>query len=219
MGGYAAIAFCDELCADRVIAIAPQYSIDPDFDTRWSKEARAIKEWHWTIKQGSCQGRKVTVIYDELMNADLRQITHLKKTVQPDAWHEIHVPFGGHTPAKLLAETGQISVVTSALLEDADDVVLGYRWSKLRTSSTYLFNLGAYAARHQRYKLAALALNRMLAQKNHNTPIAHNLLSTVMIELNQPHLAIAHIAILTHLRPNNTALRNKLSRLIEKTVH
>lgn len=45
MGGYAAIRFSGSLKADTVIALSPQYSIDPikvPFERRWQQEARSI---------------------------------------------------------------------------------------------------------------------------------------------------------------------------------
>src|SRR5690606_30202022 len=46
MGGYAALRFADAAGANAVLAISPQYSIDPKkmpFETRWHQESQRIQ--------------------------------------------------------------------------------------------------------------------------------------------------------------------------------
>jgi hypothetical protein len=114
MGAFAATTYADALGAAKVIAIAPQYTIErgaAPFEKRWANQAARItfRPDHAQVAQG-CHHY---IFYDNKTpdgrHADLIAAAAAKATL-------VHVEGGGHTVAVVLAEAGCLSSLTRAII-------------------------------------------------------------------------------------------------------
>lgn len=152
MGGYAAIRFSGAVGAERAIAIAPQFAIDPTlppFDSRWAKDAARIRFIHGDVWTGA--SAQVVAIYDNC-SVDLRHIVLFRRFVR---LFEIPVPHSGHNPARFLVDLGLFQDMIGDLLMDRFDTQ-AFRLAcreKRKISPEYFFHLSR-AARHAPRALA-----------------------------------------------------------------
>jgi tetratricopeptide (TPR) repeat protein len=143
MGGYAALAFSKVLSAKRVVAIAPQISIDRarcPWEARWPDEARRIAFIRDDMASQLSRTAEIFVLYDPL-GEDRRHVDELRK-IRPV--HELLFPFAGHLVGQLLAELHLFRRLIPQILERGL-VPPDFR-SELRarraTSPSYLAALG-----------------------------------------------------------------------------
>lgn len=185
MGGYAAINFSEALNARRVVAISPQYSVDPakmPRERRWHAETRAIRFIHDQIDR--LQGRvdKVFLVYDN-RNTDWRHIHHIRRNVRVA---DIVIPFAGHPVSGFLTETGLLSGLALDLLRDQFDAVAFS--ARLRAaqqqSGTYLLGLHKALPPHRRGLRRALlvragtVLRHRIGRKPHDKDAWFHLFQT-----------------------------------------
>ena len=119
MGAYAVINFADDLGLDSLVAIGPQFSIDPakvPFETRWNKEAQEITFRHDKIERGT-RNRRGWILYDphtsDTRHADLILAHHDFTPVQ--------VYFADHHPLAVLQQTGLTEPLLLDLVHDRLD--------------------------------------------------------------------------------------------------
>jgi hypothetical protein len=164
MGGYAAIRFADLVGANRVLAMSPQYSIDPQkvpWEKRWSENSRIID--FSREKRLHCSSVPV-IIYDQF-DDDAKHVDLISSeiTVERKA-----VPFIGHPAGTFLNEAGVIRRIPLAMLSDdlSVDDLLQEAKNKRRECHTYILN----AARKQPpYRpLMRSALTDMLGRASPN---------------------------------------------------
>lgn len=120
MGGYAALAFSKLFSASRVVAFAPQYSIDSTktpWETRWRRNAAAIDFVLDHMESQISPTAGISVIYDPLFALDAN---HIKKIRDIRPIREIKVPMGGHLVARFLGECGVLSAMVASLLRTDD---------------------------------------------------------------------------------------------------
>ena len=104
MGGYAAIRFADAAGAHSVLAISPQYSIDPEkaaFEKRWLQDGQRIK-WLPDI-DGALATRVSPVVVFDSMSDDRRHVELIEAEIEIS---RIALPFCGHPAATYLADVG-----------------------------------------------------------------------------------------------------------------
>jgi tetratricopeptide (TPR) repeat protein len=168
MGGYAAIAFSRALGANLALALAPQYSIDEDFDTRWQDSARKIPQWTYRIDPGTAGGDALVVIYDDKNRLECAQIEKLKQAVSFKRISEVKATFSGHPPGQFLNQTGILKSVIAQALDGRTAIEISYSWSLLRRSEIYLKNLGNHAVDLGRLPLAGLCFSRLVGMAPEN---------------------------------------------------
>ncbi|MBL8322358.1 MAG: hypothetical protein JNJ93_08820, partial [Acinetobacter sp.] len=106
MGGYAAIKYSNLLDAQRVVAMVPQYSIDPDDveDTRYNMFYQPELNGSMQIKpEDVSPEREYIVVFDPYYAADRVHVEHLKPVI-PHA-HLLHLPYTGHDAIAVLASS------------------------------------------------------------------------------------------------------------------
>ena len=116
MGGYAALAFSKALNAVRVVAIAPQVSIDRKrcpWEKRWAKEAASISFIRDDMAELVSPTAEIFVLFDPF-NVDNRHVAELKR-IRPVT--EIRLPFASHLVGRFLGEIGLLSSLVAGLLE------------------------------------------------------------------------------------------------------
>ena len=119
MGGYAAIRFADRLGANAVLALSPQYSIDPaktPFDDRWNQDSHRIKWLPEIDGPVVCQCRPV-IVFDP-KSRDGSHVLRLSKDIQITG---IPLPYSGHPATTYLQEANLLEPMILAVLDDTLD--------------------------------------------------------------------------------------------------
>lgn len=107
MGGYAALRFADAAGAHSVLAISPQYSIDPQkaaFEKRWLQDGQRIK-WLSDIDSALTTKAKPVVIFDP-MGDDRRHVELIETEIEIS---RIALPFCGHPATTFLADVSLLA--------------------------------------------------------------------------------------------------------------
>ena len=116
MGGYGALMFSRKLQADRVVAIAPQYSIDSQvvpFETRWQDDRSRVQFMYDDMAEGLIQQGQVVVFYDKFFEFDHLHVEMIEKHRPVD---KFLVNFSTHTVARSLNDMGILSRVMERVL-------------------------------------------------------------------------------------------------------
>lgn len=159
MGGYAALRFADLLDVDAVLALSPQYTINPTrvpFEKRWLQDSERIV-WMPHGEPPLPTRAQAVVVYDP---ASLDKL-HVDLIARESTLVIIPIRYSGHPSASMLAEQQMLSPLLMDVLAGAVDSEKYRRAAKARRdeSVTYLINLSDAAAS----KRQALAL--MLSEK------------------------------------------------------
>lgn len=120
MGGYAAIRFADAVGADAVLALSPQYSIDPlkvPFETRWRQEAERI-EWRPEI-DGAINCACAPIIVFDPLGVDGR---HVDLIAAETAVQRFPLRYSGHPSTTFLSELGLLEPLALQALSGELDV-------------------------------------------------------------------------------------------------
>lgn len=116
MGGYGALMFSSLLKADRVVAIAPQYSIDSQvvpFETRWQDDRSRVQFMYDDMAQGLIKEGQVVIFYDKFFEFDH---LHVEMIEQHRPVDKFLVNFSTHTVARSLNDMGVLSRVMERVL-------------------------------------------------------------------------------------------------------
>ncbi|RYM07978.1 tetratricopeptide repeat protein [Sphingobium cupriresistens] len=166
MGGYGALFFSGAVQPDCVVAIAPQFSIEPGeapLEKRWAANVPRIIDRGGFVRPAMAgrimQSGKVFILFDPA-NPDARHIP-LFEAVRPI--ERIVSPFGGHGLIVALKQMGlDYAVGTMAIDADPDPAVMRREIrSRRRDSAEYFYNMIAYLQRSGKsvQKVLALAIN------------------------------------------------------------
>ncbi len=141
MGAYAAIRFADLVGAHAVLALAPQYSIDPakvPWETRWLQDGARIR-WREAL-DGPIRCKPVPCLVYDPMGEDLR---HADRIAQDIAVQRIPVPLSGHPVTTYLCDTGLLQPLLLAAIDPEGDPAAHIRagLKRRKTSSFYLGEL------------------------------------------------------------------------------
>ncbi|WP_139850722.1 hypothetical protein [Acinetobacter pullicarnis] len=113
MGGYAAIKYSKLLGLKRVVAMVPQYSIDPEEveDRRYSDFYDIDLHADMRIQtQDLASDCEYIIIYDPYFDHDREHYLKIQAVIPASALHTLHLPYTGHDVIAVLA--------SSALLHD-----------------------------------------------------------------------------------------------------
>jgi len=137
MGGYAALRFADAAGANAVLAISPQYSINPQkapFETRWQQDSQRIR-WLPDVDGVLKVAAKPVIVFDPCGD-DLLHVNLIEEAI---AIERIMLPHCGHPSTTFLGEVGLLGSLVLQVLEgtlDADGVRREAR-RRRRTSSIH----------------------------------------------------------------------------------
>lgn len=166
MGAYAAVRFARDVQADRVVAISPQYSIDPrtvPFEKRWaefSPEITFLWDWPSPTAERASTGPEVAAIYDP-HNRDIR---HVALIAAHHPVHHILVPHGGHPVTALLTEAGMLSGLILNLIRGTHDPAAFDALLAERSPQTAAFHAVQADALPRHETRRRLALHRRAAE-------------------------------------------------------
>ena len=156
MGAYAALLFSGALRATRVLAFAPQFSVDPakvPFENRFDPYVKSLDFCHDRMLEMISPTAEKTIVVDPFEEYDARhfRLIAAAPNVQP-----LLLPFAGHFPAQFLREAGILSTVVQSVLTghlDQGPVREKLR-SARRQSSRYYIQSAMALARRGRFRNA-----------------------------------------------------------------
>jgi hypothetical protein len=152
MGGYGALIASDQLRAERVVAFAPQYSINPDevpWETRWLKYARKIQFQGNDFANDVCKG-DIILFSDPFCSLDQKHIDLIQKH---RSITNVKVPFSGHELARVLRDCGLLGEATLSALGGSFDLKLfQQKLRKVRKESCLTFS-GASCLLRTKFRL------------------------------------------------------------------
>jgi|GEM_PF-2750211 len=160
MGAYGALLLSGRLDARKVIAVAPQYSIDRaqvPWETRWKRAAKKIGGFRHRLEDAVSRDAQKFVLYDP-MSADRAQVEMFAKD---ESWNFVGLPFTSHQVLQSLLETGALPILLKDLFDGGPDItalVQKLRGAR-RTSKIYWLSL-AQSATQRRPTLARYALTQ-----------------------------------------------------------
>lgn len=141
MGGYAAIRFADAAGANAVLALSPQFSIDPNrepFDPRWLQDSHRIAWLPEIDGPIQCQATPVVVYDSKSIDA-----VHVDLIAAEIEITRIALPYTAHPATSYLAEIGELAGLVFDTLDGVVDAaaVRARAWQKRRNSVIYLGEL------------------------------------------------------------------------------
>ena len=141
MGGYAAIRFADAVGANAILALSPQYSIDPTKmpgEKRWLQESTTIA-WRAEI-EGPIRCEAVPVIVFDPRGMDGE---HAARIAAETPISPIVIPYGGHPIGTYFADIGLLRRIVPQVLRDTVDIAAFQRnaLKRRKTSAVYLNEL------------------------------------------------------------------------------
>lgn len=157
MGGYAALRFADAAGANAVLALSPQFSIDPakvPFETRWLQDGRRIAFRPEIDGRLNCACRPL-IVYDSTGD-DERHVGLIVSEIEADLIGLRHV----HHPATTyLNDVSLLGPLVFGLLNGAVDVARFRAEAKdrRRDSAVYLGRLAELQPAHRTRLATALA--------------------------------------------------------------
>lgn len=202
MGGYGALILSGALRATRVVAIAPQFSPDPQkppYELRWPAQAEKIVFHNDDMLAMASESADKYIIFDRSHKHDK---VHFDLIAQLPRVHAINIPFSSHYALAYLSEIGVLREAFAALIfEDAPDLRLrtlrrlGRKQSAmyLRELSRRLANRGhmkaAFATASRAYVLGSASavaadvfLGVLLADREQYDGLIHVLVRLLQIE-------------------------------------
>ena len=155
MGGYGALLGSGPLDAARVLAVAPQFSIDRDIvptEVRWSDHAARIGTFIHDIEARISSNATIYTLHDP-RNYDQLQMNMFAARTN---WTRLYLPYGGHTPLIVLQQGGILTDLIDDIIYDRMDVTA---WrprltAARRHSRSYWRVMSIHAARVRRFDFA-----------------------------------------------------------------
>jgi hypothetical protein len=160
MGAYGALLLSGPLGAEKVLAIAPQFSINRarvPWETRWKQAADRIGGFIHDIDAHIAPGARKIVFYDRL-SRDRGQVDLFAADA---SWDLVNLPCASHQVLRFLQETGALKPLLADLFGPGPDTALirARARANRRSSALYWLTLALYAQR-RRPALARAALRR-----------------------------------------------------------
>ncbi len=162
MGGFAALHLADAIGADRVLALSPQWAVDPSrapWEIRWQQDAHRIR-WLRDFAHPIGDTMRPVVVYDPRLPLDRR---HAEQIAAETPAQLVAVPYCGHPVATFLGEVGMLRPMLEAVLDDRFDLRALRSEVRARRSASAVY-LGTLAERQPDTRLrTAIALGRRAA--------------------------------------------------------
>jgi hypothetical protein len=161
MGGHGALVASKPLGATRVVAYAPQFSVDPKlvpWEKRWLSDVRSIEFIGAPFTETVAAPDGIYILSDPFFEIDQR---HVLEIARHAPIRHLRVAFADHDVSRVLSDCGMLSKITLQALRGElcfADFVRSYRTHRRRTSLVYG---GASRLLHQRKRIGpALAFGR-----------------------------------------------------------
>lgn len=156
MGGYGAILAGRRLGADRVVALSPQFSIEPKvapFDHRYRAAAAEIGSFIHEVSEEISDEISYFVMHDATHELDRKHVDLFPKAAR---WHSIVQPGGGHGVLETLIQAGGKEALFRLILGAGDHLELRQTVRAGRQNSPrYIRRIGDLCAALPRRKTLA----------------------------------------------------------------
>lgn len=203
MGGYAAIRFADAVMANAVLALSPQWTVDPKlvpWENRWLQDAHRIR-WLESLRGPVRCGIRPIVVYDPHLTLDRRHAEHIAADTPSTL---VSAPYGGHPVTTFLGEVGILQEMIADLLHDRFDPAAITQAIRSRRASSSIY-LGGLAERQPATRpRTAIALARTAKLVRPDSPLAMLSLARTLTKTDNHEEAIAlhrEIALATGRMP------------------
>lgn len=137
MGGYAAIKYSNALDVQRVVAMVPQYSIDPQDveDRRYNMFYQPELNQGMRIEvENVSAAREYIIIYDPYCAEDRAHYLKLQAVIPQH--HVLHLPFTGHDAIAVLASS---ELLYDFLVRDYDASYFYQKMRKVKKNSKFYY--------------------------------------------------------------------------------
>ncbi len=203
MGGYAALRLADAVGADAVLALSPQWSIDPaiaQWDKRWTQDAYRIR-WLPAMRAPLRCAASTVLVYDPHLPLDRR---HAGLIAERTRSQMLPVPHCLHPAGTFLGEIGLLGVLLRDVMEDRFDARAMAAQIRSRRGSSAVY-LGALAERQPAVRpRTAIALARRARTARPESELGMLSLAQILTRTGNHAEALAihrQIAILVHRLP------------------
>lgn len=170
MGAYAAIYFADVVNANLVIAISPQYSIDPrivTFDERWAGPAARIQFRHQPLDAILAHSQAAIYVVFDPHDGDAQHAAALRAA--SDRVIPVELPYSGHPSGTVLQQMGLMPDLFDSLAQGRIPSLRAGIRAKRKASPVYLHGLSQKCVRHK-HRAAGLSLLERAAKMDGAPP-------------------------------------------------
>ena len=213
MGGYASIALSKLLDCNAVIVFSPQFSIDEEFDKRWSAYAGKI-DFKYRISKDSISSGCIFFIFYDNKDLDAVHVRKLLEVLPIDNTKLIRLPYTGHPSIQYLAEVGLIKDLVIKIANTGSAHGINFLENK-RFSKSYFQYLSHHLLERNHVKWALSAIESAI-QIDGKVAGFHLHKSRVLDRLGRVEEATATIKEAIALEPNNPRHQHHLSSLLNK---
>lgn len=203
MGGYAAVRFADAVGADGVLALSPQFSLNParaHWDDRWLQDSQRVRWIDAIDGRIQCRARPV-LLYDPHVALDLEHVSRIAAETPSTL---LPIPYSGHPATTFLGEVSLLRPALEAVLQDRFDPEMMKAEIRARRSTSSVY-LGSLAERQPEVRSrTALALARAAHAAKPNSLLGMLSLARILARTGNYDEATAihrEIAVLTDRMP------------------
>ncbi|NIJ15635.1 hypothetical protein [Sphingobium vermicomposti] len=167
MGGYAAVHTSAALNADRVVALAPQFTVDPkkvNYNPGWGNTAAKIDFVRDDFERNVKKGATYIAVYDPRLPVDRNHAAELEKRLPIN---KLILPFGRHHVGIRLREAQLMPKALIDMLTGEGDLA-SIRRDFRKVRSTLLHYWLGIAERHASLRALALEKARAFDPQNPN---------------------------------------------------
>ena len=180
MGAYAALRFADAVGATDVLALSPQYSIDPQVaphEDRWLQSIRRI-QWRPEMNGPLACSARAVVVYDPT-GADRWHGDRIRADI---ACEPVLLPHTFHPVTTYLSETGLLTPLITGVLDGSFDARTLRREARSARAASGIYMGQLAAAQPRRRAETALAIARHAVQVSPASYHAQASLSQLLIK-------------------------------------
>ncbi|MEP2528018.1 MAG: hypothetical protein ABJH78_08560 [Lentilitoribacter sp.] len=214
MGGYASIVFSKMLMADIVIAVAPQYAIDQNYDRRWANKAKNFK-WIHDIEAYRPYNASFYILYDNHFKPDVEHVFRFQKLLNKGNVELIKCPHSEHHPAQYLEEIGVLRELILSIINQNSSWTQLDLFSGRRKSKRYFISVAKKLSKRGKLHLASSILDCALSLDSDYSDSLHQK-SLILWKLNFLAEAIRLTKKAIGLSPSDAGYYHHLSVLLGK---
>lgn len=227
-GGYAALLFSGPFAATRVVALAPQYSVDPakaPFENRFAAYVSGTQFVFDYMDETISRSAEKFIVFDPRCEHDYQ---HFKLYAAYPQVYPVRVPFGGHYPGQTFLEAGVIRPMISGLLLGTLDAAGCRRLFRAgrRRSHRYMVELAMGLSRRGDLYGALNAANAAYVLKPDAPSALESYLAILQCDGRWTGLSLALVRLLlkeqptwTHYEVTKAALWKQLVEIDRLTLH
>lgn len=204
MGGYGALIHSKALGATKVIAAAPQFSIDPakaPFEHRWPHHASKLS-FEWDDMENGISASAIKYVIFDPLSIDRMHV----KLLPPANIEPVALPFCGHAPLAYLRKLESLSLTVLSMIDGSFDAAAlkGKVRANRRGNWGYWLEMAKHRYNNQRFAAAIEILNHAKAMAP--DPIAIRIkLAQALARAGNLTAAVEEIDEAARRRPNHRA--------------